>query len=185
MRGTSVCLSVCLSIRQTDRQTDRWTDRQTDRQTRVSLFGINLEVHDNRLVLVVWHLSMDWLLLLHDNVDVPSDELRDGLSLGGLDRVERLGVVTKVLGKEGEGERRWEGEEGRMEREGGRGRKGGRREKVEGGGGGREEGEEEVYVGRGEREEEEGGGRGGGACRRRREGGQMKGRKMMHESHNV
>ena len=44
---------------------------------------------------------MDRLFLLHDDVDVASDELGDGLPLRGLHRVEGLGVVTKVLRGEG------------------------------------------------------------------------------------
>ena len=41
---------------------------------------------------------MAWLLLLHDDVNVARDELRDGLTLCSLNRVEGLGVVPKVLG---------------------------------------------------------------------------------------
>ena len=41
---------------------------------------------------------MAWLLLLHDDVNVASDELRDGLTLRSLNRVEGLRVVPKVLG---------------------------------------------------------------------------------------
>ena len=59
------------------------------------------------------------LLLLHDDVDVASDELGDGLPLRGLDRVERLGVVPEVLERgeeEGEGEGRGRGGQGGGER---------------------------------------------------------------------
>ena len=40
---------------------------------------------------------MDGTFLLHDDVNVASNQLRDGLTLCRLDRVEGLRVVTKVL----------------------------------------------------------------------------------------
>ena len=48
---------------------------------------------------------MDGSLLLHDDVNVSGYELRDGLSLRGLNRVEGLGVVTKILQRERERKR--------------------------------------------------------------------------------
>lgn len=48
---------------------------------------------------------MDGSLLLHDDVNVAGYQLRDGLTLRSLNRVERLRVVTKILQRRGEGER--------------------------------------------------------------------------------
>ena len=124
---------------------DRQTDRQTDRQLDGSLLWVDLIVHNDRFILVILNLTMDGFFQLHDNVNVASDELGDGLTLGGLHRVEGLRIVPKVLeeregGKEGgEGGRRGVGgkkgrrrgreersgrEEGKEEREGGKERKG-------------------------------------------------------------
>ena len=47
---------------------------------------------------------MDRTLLLHDDVDVAGYQLRDGLTLSRLDRVERLRIVSKVLEEEGQRE---------------------------------------------------------------------------------
>ena len=46
-----------------------------------SLLGVDLKVHDNRLLVVIRDLSVERLLLLHYDINVASDQLRYRLSL--------------------------------------------------------------------------------------------------------
>ncbi len=69
------------------------------------LFWVHVHLNNDRLILVIVNLPVDRFLLLHDDVNVAGYQLGDGLSLGRLDGVERLRVVTKVLRGRGRGRR--------------------------------------------------------------------------------
>ena len=50
--------------------------------------GVDLQLDNDGLVLIIGDFPMDRTLLLHDDVNVPSYQLGDGLTLCRLDRVE-------------------------------------------------------------------------------------------------
>ena len=49
-----------------------------------SPLGVHLQLNNDRFILVIRHLAVDGALLLHNDVNVASNQLRDGLSLRGL-----------------------------------------------------------------------------------------------------